>query len=103
MSVVRIEVPAALDGVRVDKAVALVADVSRSSVTALIAEGRVTVDGLRVRSRSTVLRRGQDLAGPVQAGQVDLVGQSGDAAGGGGAHEEVAQSTVGLLQIGLEQ
>jgi 23S rRNA pseudouridine1911/1915/1917 synthase len=62
MSVVRIEVPAALDGVRVDKAVALVADVSRSSVTALIAEGRVTVDGLRVRSRSTVLRRGQDLA-----------------------------------------
>jgi 23S rRNA pseudouridine1911/1915/1917 synthase len=51
----------ALDGVRVDKAVALVADLSRSSVNTLIAEGRVQVDGVTVRSRSAVLRCGQVL------------------------------------------
>jgi 23S rRNA pseudouridine1911/1915/1917 synthase len=56
-----IEVPASLDGVRLDKAVALVADVSRSEVNALIAEGRITVDGLPVRTRSTPLRSGQQL------------------------------------------
>lgn len=51
----------ALDGVRVDKAVALVADLSRSSVNALIEGGRVQVDGVTVRSRSTALRCGQVL------------------------------------------
>ncbi len=50
-----------LDGVRVDKAVALVADLSRSAVNALIDEGRITVDGVTVRSRSTMLRFGQEL------------------------------------------
>ena len=57
----RSTVPASLDGVRVDKAVALLADLSRSSVDALIAEGRVTVDGRAVRSRSTALACGQEL------------------------------------------
>ena len=50
-----------LDGVRVDKAVALVADLSRSSVNTLIEEGRVQIDGATVRSRSTALRCGQEL------------------------------------------
>jgi 23S rRNA pseudouridine1911/1915/1917 synthase len=54
-----VTVPASLDGVRVDKAVALMADVSRSSVNAMIEEGRVAVDGVPVRSRSAVLRLGQ--------------------------------------------
>lgn len=50
-----------LDGVRVDKAVALVADLSRSSVNTLIDDGRVQIDGTTVRSRSTALRCGQEL------------------------------------------
>jgi 23S rRNA pseudouridine1911/1915/1917 synthase len=61
MSVLSVTVPASLDGVRVDKAVALVADVSRASVNVLIGEGRITVDGDPVRSRSTALRLGQVL------------------------------------------
>jgi 23S rRNA pseudouridine1911/1915/1917 synthase len=61
VSVVTVEVPMALDGVRVDKAVALVADLSRASVNALIEEGRVQIDGVTVRSRSTALRCGQVL------------------------------------------
>jgi 23S rRNA pseudouridine1911/1915/1917 synthase len=61
VSVVVVEVPMSLDGVRVDKAVALVADVSRSSVNALIDQGRVQVDGAVVRSRSAALRQGQQL------------------------------------------
>ena len=56
-----LEVPRSLDGVRVDKAVALLADLSRSSVDTLIDEGRVQVDGATVRSRSTPLRSGQQL------------------------------------------
>ncbi len=52
-------VPQSLDRVRVDKAVALIGDCSRSSVDHLIAAGTVTVDGGRVRNRSTLLRAGQ--------------------------------------------
>ncbi len=61
MSVVTVEIPMSLDGVRVDKAVALVADLSRSAVNALIEEGRIRVDGVTVRSRSTALACGQEL------------------------------------------
>ncbi len=61
MSVLTVTVPASLDGVRVDRAVALLADLSRSAVNVLVADGRVQVDGDTVRSRSTVLRVGQEL------------------------------------------
>ena len=61
MRTVTVEVPKSLDGVRVDKAVALLADLSRSSVDTLIEEGRVQIDGVTVRSRSTPLRCGQQL------------------------------------------
>jgi len=61
MSVVTIEIPMSLDGVRVDKAVALVADMSRSAVNGLIDEGRIQVDGSTVRNRSTPLACGQEL------------------------------------------
>ncbi len=61
MTVLTVVVPASLDGVRVDKAVALVADLSRSSVNALVEDGRVQIDGSTVRSRRVVLRLGQEL------------------------------------------
>lgn len=61
MTVLTLVVPASLAGVRVDKAVALVADLSRSTVNALIEEGRVQIDGTVVRSRSTVLRLDQQV------------------------------------------
>ncbi len=61
MNVLTVVVPASLEGVRVDKAVALVAGLSRSSVDSLVEDGRVQVDGTAVRSRHTVLRTGQEL------------------------------------------
>ncbi len=61
MTVLTVRVPASLDGVRVDKAVSLVADLSRATVNALVQEGRVRIDGTTVRSRSTALRLGQEL------------------------------------------
>ena len=61
MSGISVVVPASLDGVRVDRAVALLADVSRSSVDVLVDDGRVRVDGRTVTSRSTRLVEGQTL------------------------------------------
>ena len=61
MSTFSVVVPASLAGVRVDRAVALLADVSRSSVDALVTAGRVTLDGRPVTSRSTRLVEGQTL------------------------------------------
>ncbi len=69
MTVITLVVPASLDGVRVDKAVALVADLSRSSVDRLVGEGRVEVDGTAVTNRRVVLRVGQQLrVDPTPAG-----------------------------------
>jgi 23S rRNA pseudouridine1911/1915/1917 synthase len=62
MTDLSIEVPPSLDGVRVDRAVALLADVSRSTVEQLIANGRVRLDDEPVRVRSRALRIGQLLA-----------------------------------------
>jgi 23S rRNA pseudouridine1911/1915/1917 synthase len=62
MTSLSVEVPASLEGVRVDRAVALLADVSRSAVEQLIAEGRVLVDDEPVQVRSRVLRAGQQLS-----------------------------------------
>jgi len=61
VTVLTVVVPASLEGVRVDKAVALVAGLSRSSVDSLVEDGRVQVDGAAVKSRHTVLRSGQEL------------------------------------------
>ncbi len=61
MTILTVTVPASLDGVRVDKAVSLVADLSRSTVNTLVDQGRITIDGVTVRSRSTALRPGQEL------------------------------------------
>lgn len=62
MTAISLSVPSSLDGVRVDRAVALLADVSRAAVDALVAAGRVTIDGTVVTSRSTRLAEGQLLA-----------------------------------------
>jgi 23S rRNA pseudouridine1911/1915/1917 synthase len=55
------EVPALLAGVRVDRGVAMVADVSRGAAAQLIAEGRVLVDGAPVSVGRVVLREGATL------------------------------------------
>ncbi len=81
MTTLSVVVPSSLDGVRVDRAVALLADVSRSSVDALVGAGRVAVDGRVVRRRNVLLRAGQELAverpdeqvtGPEPDGTVDV-------------------------------
>jgi 23S rRNA pseudouridine1911/1915/1917 synthase len=55
------EVPALLAGVRADRGVAMVADVSRGAATQLIAEGRVLVDGFPVSVGREALREGATL------------------------------------------
>ena len=46
MTVARsVEVPAALDGERIDRVVAMLADVSRTEAARLVADGAVTIDG----------------------------------------------------------
>jgi len=62
MSTFTVVVPASLDGVRVDRAVAMLADVSRAAVDGLVASGRVALDGRVVTSRSAKLVEGQTLA-----------------------------------------
>lgn len=52
-------VPSSLEGVRVDRAVALLADVSRSAVDGLVASGRVQIDGSTVHTRSRLLHEGE--------------------------------------------
>ena len=55
------QVPALLAGVRVDRGVAMVADVSRGAAAQLIAAGRVRVDGSPVSVGREVLREGSTL------------------------------------------
>jgi 23S rRNA pseudouridine1911/1915/1917 synthase len=52
------EVPALLGGVRVDRGVAMLANVSRAEASALIAAGRVHVDGVAVTVGRSLLRQG---------------------------------------------
>ena len=52
-------VPAALDGQRLDRIVALIADVSRADAAALLAAGGASVDGVVARSGKVRLTEGQ--------------------------------------------
>lgn len=52
-------VPAALDGERIDRIVSIIADISRSDATALIADGGTEVDGTVVSSGKPRLKEGQ--------------------------------------------
>ncbi len=62
-----VEVPAALAGERVDKAVALLADLPRSAVTDLVDAGAVLLDGEVVTTRSRILAAGQRLQAAIPA------------------------------------
>jgi len=52
-------VPAALDGERLDRVVSLIADISRSDATKLIADGGTEIDGSVVTSGKSRLKEGQ--------------------------------------------
>lgn len=58
---VDIEVPATLDGERIDRTVALLTGVPRRVAAELVTTGAVRVDGVPVTTRSTALRTGQRL------------------------------------------
>jgi 23S rRNA pseudouridine1911/1915/1917 synthase len=55
---ITVEVPATLSGVRVDRGVAMLADVSRAVAAELVESGRVFVDGAPVASGRVPLREG---------------------------------------------
>ena len=59
-------VGAALDGLRLDRAVALVADVSRSAAARLVAEGGVRLDGAVITSGARRVAAGEALAVEIQ-------------------------------------
>jgi 23S rRNA pseudouridine1911/1915/1917 synthase len=67
------EVPALLAGVRVDRGVAMVANVSRAVAAHLVAAGRVLIDGEPVRLGRTTLRPGATLTVVLPAGGPDEV------------------------------
>jgi 23S rRNA pseudouridine1911/1915/1917 synthase len=56
-----VSVPALLSGVRIDRGVAMLADVSRTVASELITGGRVQVDGVAVTEGRRVLREGSRL------------------------------------------
>ena len=64
-------VPAALDGQRIDRVVAMVTGLSRTEATALVAAGGVSVDG-------QVIARGKDRLSEGQVLRLDLPDQAGD-------------------------
>lgn len=67
---VDVELPDALDGQRVDRVVALVAEVSRSAAAELLATGRVLLDGGLVERASQKVAAGSRLV--VQVAEPDL-------------------------------
>jgi 23S rRNA pseudouridine1911/1915/1917 synthase len=56
------DIPALLAGIRVDRGVSMVANVSRAAAAELIAAGRVLVDGARISVGRTPLREGVTLS-----------------------------------------
>lgn len=71
-------VGAALDGLRLDRAVALVADVSRSAAARLVAEGRVRIDGAVVTTGARRVAAGESLAADVHFGDDPLPSPDSD-------------------------
>jgi 23S rRNA pseudouridine1911/1915/1917 synthase len=61
VSALQVTVPDSLGGVRVDRVVALLADLPRTAVDTLVEDGRITLDGRVVRRRSVLVRAGQQL------------------------------------------
>ena len=52
-------IPAALDGERIDRVVALLGDLSRSAVAKLVTAGAVRVDGIPSKTPSARVKEGQ--------------------------------------------
>lgn len=74
-------IPAALAGDRLDRVVALLADISRAQSAALIAAGGVAVDGVVAASGKVRLEEGQDLAiDPALVPEKELPGADGSVA-----------------------
>ena len=67
------EIPAALDGERLDRVVAMLTGLSRSEASTLIAAGEVRVNGVAVTSRTHHLVEGDELALEVPAAEVPPV------------------------------
>lgn len=61
-------VPAALDGERVDRAIALITGTSRREIEAMVAGGRVSIGAREVRQRSRKVRTGDRIvvSGPIE-------------------------------------
>jgi 23S rRNA pseudouridine1911/1915/1917 synthase len=59
--VVRTELPALMDGMRLDRAVSMLANVSRSSAAELVSAGRVLVDGAPVTHGKELVQEGSAL------------------------------------------
>jgi 23S rRNA pseudouridine1911/1915/1917 synthase len=79
-----VAVPALLDGMRVDRAVSLLTGVSRATAAALVAAGRVQVDGVVPATRGT----------PLTAGSVLCVDLPEDAGAGLGPEPDVEVPVV---------
>ena len=76
--VISTSVPALLAGVRVDRGVAMVANVSRAAAAELVAAGRVAVDGVMVRAGRTPLTQGARLTVRLpEAGQPGVRAEEG--------------------------
>lgn len=74
-------IPAALAGDRLDRVVALLADISRAQSAALIAAGGVAVDGVVAASGKVRLEEGQDLTiDPALVPEKELPGADGSVA-----------------------
>jgi 23S rRNA pseudouridine1911/1915/1917 synthase len=74
---ISMEVPALLAGVRVDRGVAMVADVSRTVAAELIAAGRVQVDEVAVTAGQRLLREGSRITVIVPEPESDRVRAEG--------------------------
>jgi 23S rRNA pseudouridine1911/1915/1917 synthase len=74
---ISMEVPALLAGVRVDRGVAMVADVSRTVAAELIAAGRVRVDEVAVTAGQRLLREGSRITVVVPEPESDRVRAEG--------------------------
>jgi 23S rRNA pseudouridine1911/1915/1917 synthase len=74
---VRIEVPAALGGERLDRVLAFVADISRREAQELVDQGAVQVNGSVATTRSRTLRAGDVLVAAVSPPE-PLVGPAAD-------------------------
>jgi 23S rRNA pseudouridine1911/1915/1917 synthase len=78
VNIISLEVPALLSGVRVDRGVAMMADVSRTVASDLITAGRVSVDGVVVTVGRAVLREGAQLTVDVpEAGEAAVAPDAG--------------------------